>query len=339
MTIQDSVDLTHVGSTGSSRDPLLVFFITGNPGLIEYYRTFLTLCFDSLRTNYSDLHIKVAGTSLRGFGVQDQNRQHQANDGAEGPYDLDQQIEHIGQMLERTIQSHARQGSSTKVILMGHSVGSYILLEVLRRRKQSPTTQQLSNDTKVIGGICLFPTVTHIAKSPSGKKFSLFFAIPYFAAIAGVVVRLLFSWVPFGVLQAIVGLVTGFPALAAEPTTAFIKSQGGVRQALYLAGHEMETITADAWDDELWGISKVQNSSSNKTKLYFYFGTDDHWVANETRDELIAARAATGQSGDEDKPTMEIDMHGTPHGFCIKHNDLVAKKVEQYIAELMQNVA
>ncbi|KAI4762596.1 hypothetical protein E4T52_10747 [Aureobasidium sp. EXF-3400] len=338
MTVEDSIDLTHVASTTSSRDSLLVFFITGNPGLIEYYRTFLTLCFDNLRTNYSDLHIKVAGTNLRGFGVQDNGHQHSAYDNGEGPYDLEQQIEHIGRMLERAIQSHARPGSPTKVILMGHSVGSYILLEVLRRRKQNPTTQQLSNDAKVIGGICLFPTVTHIAKSPSGKKFSLFFAIPYFAAIAGVVVRLLFSWVPFSALQTLVGLITGFPAPAAEPTTAFIKSQGGVRQALYLASHEMKTITADAWDDELWGLSKAQNSSTNKTKLYFYFGTDDHWVADETRDELIVARAATGQVGDESKPTMEIDTHGTPHGFCIKHNDLVAKKVEQYIAELLQSV-
>ena len=79
----------------------------------------------------------------------------------------------------------------------------------------------------------------------------------------------------------------------------------------------MKTITADAWDDELWGVSKAQNSSRNETKLYFYFGTDDHWVANETRDELIAARAATDQLRDEDKPTMEIDTHGIPHGFCI----------------------
>lgn len=79
----------------------------------------------------------------------------------------------------------------------------------------------------------------------------------------------------------------------------------------------METITADAWDDELWGLSNAQTSSNNKTKLYFYFGTDDHWVADETRDELIAARAATGQVGDENKPIMEIDTHDTPHGFCI----------------------
>ncbi|KAI4723686.1 hypothetical protein E4T48_00268 [Aureobasidium sp. EXF-10727] len=339
MTLQDSIDLTHVGPTSTSTESLLVFFITGNPGLIEYYRTFLTLCFDSLRTNYPDRHIKVAGTSLRGFGLQDDNHQHSAGDNSEGPYDLEKQIEHIGQMLERAIESHARHNHNTKVILMGHSVGSYILLEVLRRRKQNPTTQQLSNDAKVVGGICLFPTVTHIAKSPSGKKFSLFFSIPYFAVIASVVVRLLFSWVPFFALQSLVGLVTGFPTPAAEPTTAFIKSQGGVRQALYLAGHEMKTITTDTWDDELWGISTAQDSHNTKPKLYFYFGTDDHWVANETRDELIAARAATGKVGEEDKPVMEIDTHGTPHGFCIKHNELVAKKVEQYIKDLIDGDA
>lgn len=173
MTVQDSIDLTHVIPTGPSHESLLVFFITGNPGLIEYYRTFLTLCFDNLRTRYSNHHIKVAGTSLRGFGVQDDEHQPATSDNAQGPYDLEQQIEHIGQMLERAIESLARQGRPTKVVLMGHSVGSYILLEVLRRRKQSPTTQQLSNDARVVGGICLFPTVTHIAKSPSGKKFSV----------------------------------------------------------------------------------------------------------------------------------------------------------------------
>ncbi|THV98416.1 hypothetical protein D6D26_06367 [Aureobasidium pullulans] len=338
MTVEDSIDLSYAPVSDSPTESLLVFQITGNPGLIEYYRTFLTLCFDGLRAKYPDRRIKVAGTSLRGFGVQHHER-HQSlshDSNPEGPYDLEQQIEHIGQMLERAIESQTRPNATIKVVLIGHSVGSYILLEVLRRRKQSPSTQQLSNDAKVIGGICLFPTVTHIAKSPSGKKFSLFFAIPYFAVIAGLVVRLMFSWVPFTPLQRLVGLVTGFPSPAAETTTAFLKSPGGVRQALSLAGHEMRTITADAWDDELWGVSQAQDSSDNKTKLFFYFGTNDHWVADETRDELIAARAAIGTPGDEKKPTMEIDTYGTPHGFCIKHNDLVAKKVEQYIDELMR---
>lgn len=180
MTVQDSIDLTNVAPIGSSHDSLLVFFITGNPGLIEYYRTFLTLCFDSLRTKYSNHHIKVAGTSLRGFRVQDDDHQHAANDNTQGPYDLEQQIEHVGQILDRAIESLVKQGHPTKVVLMGHSVGSYILLEVLRRRKQSPTTQKLGDDARVIGGICLFPTVTHIAKSPSGKKFSVRFSYRFY---------------------------------------------------------------------------------------------------------------------------------------------------------------
>lgn len=82
----------------------------------------------------------------------------------------------------------------------------------------------------------------------------LFLAIPSFATIAGVIVRILFSWVPFGVLQRIVSLVTGFPAPAAEPTTAFIKSQGGVRQALYVPSLRLCIIPTS---NSSLGISRV----------------------------------------------------------------------------------
>lgn len=177
MDLQDSIELVY-SPVAPSIESLLVFFITGNPGLIGYYRTFLTLCFDSLRTKHKGHHIKVTGTSLRGFGVQQSKGPKQQspsypNDNADGPYDLEQQIEYIGQALEQAIGSDRMSMSTTKVVLMGHSVGSYILLEVLRRRKQRASKHGLGNDAKVIGGICLFPTVTHIAKSPSGKKFSV----------------------------------------------------------------------------------------------------------------------------------------------------------------------
>jgi hypothetical protein len=115
----------------------------------------------------------------------------------------------------------------------------------------------------------------------------------------------------------------------------------------------MKTITTDTWDDELWGVvsaeenhhdsllpatpSRQQDQQDQYTKLYFYFGTNDHWVADETRDELIAARASytcssttteekenaqqgNGRSGSKSKsrrPIMEIDHQDTPHGFCI----------------------
>ena len=54
----------------------------------------------------------------------------------------------------------------------------------------------------------------------------------WLALMAGIAVRLLFYWIPFHVLQRLVALITGFPSSAAETTTAFLKSQNGVRQAL-----------------------------------------------------------------------------------------------------------
>lgn len=79
----------------------------------------------------------------------------------------------------------------------------------------------------------------------------------------------------------------------------------------------MQTITSDTWDDELWGVTTDQNQSVEKTSLYFLFGRNDRWVADETRDDLIATRAgASGENGDW-KPKMEVDEMGLPHGFCI----------------------
>lgn len=80
-------------------------------------------------------------------------------------------------------------------------------------------------------------------------------------------------------------------------------------------------ISTDRWSDDLWGVTKSNTESqmnNDRTKLFFYFGEQDHWVANRTRDELIAARASTGRAGDEDKPFMEVDRGGMPHGFCIR---------------------
>lgn len=160
-TPQDEINLKH---NEASEKKLLVFFITGNPGLIGYYQTFLTLCYDSLRSKYKDHSIHVFGTSLAGFSVAEEENH-------EDPFDLEQQIEYIDQTLSRQVSSTSSKDSttdSTRVILIGHSVGSYILLEVLRRQKS-----RHDHNIRIISGICLFPTVTHIAKSPSGKRISV----------------------------------------------------------------------------------------------------------------------------------------------------------------------
>jgi len=336
-----------------TRPKLLLFMITGNPGLVEYYRTYLTLCYDTLRDSLSiprtapeekiDFH--VASTSLVGFG-HDASGQPLFPDEKQ-PYSLEQQISYIDSFVDAACVSIAKSQSSgqpIRVILAGHSVGSYILLEVLRRRQtrssqEEQTTQQSQNVSKIIGGILLFPTVTNIAGSPSGKKISFLLTIPSFPYLVQLLANLLTVWMPFHTLQNIVAFVTGMPPDAAKTTVGFIANRVGVRQSLSLAKDEMASITTDKWDDELWGVARTNESEASdaRVKLCFYFGDNDHWVANESRDRLIASRAKAVPGGDDDKPLMEIDQTGIPHSFCIKHNGPVSQKTADYVREIVRS--
>lgn len=78
----------------------------------------------------------------------------------------------------------------------------------------------------------------------------------------------------------------------------------------HMAADEMRTITSDKWDDDIWGVAHAREPI---TKVFFYFGVDDHWVAEKTRDEIIAARGQSDGSG----PKMFICEEGLPHAFCI----------------------
>ncbi|KAL2350306.1 hypothetical protein BJ546DRAFT_1053486 [Cryomyces antarcticus] len=320
----------------SGRRRLLVFFITGNPGLIEYYRTFLTHLYAivSRSTSLQGVDLHVFGQSLGGFDT------HQHEDAAhedELPLGLEAQIQRVHHMLLDAVQSmRVSDGNSpVKVVLVGHSVGAYILLEILQRQQESRRQDKLQTQyVEIVGGICLFPTVTHIAQSRSGTKFGFFFTIPHVAFLAASLVKALTFWIPPQLLTALVSLVTQFPHGAAATTTAFIKSKWGIRQALHMAKDEIATITEDRWDEGLWGATVA--SSSPKTKLFFYFGENDHWVGDRTRDELIAARAYQTTRGDEWRPKMEIDQNGIPHGFCIKHSVPIAEKVKEYIVEILR---
>ena len=169
-------------SAGEINEHHYVFFITGNPGVIGYYEEFLSTLFSLLNTSRRGQYT-ILGESLVGFELDslDSKCPEIAGDGP--PYGLQRQIELAEERLTRFVRGeldHRDKGhglqsrnhalSRRKVILIGHSVGSYILLEVLRRRKNAASSTSALN---IVGGILLFPTVTHIAKSPSGLKLSV----------------------------------------------------------------------------------------------------------------------------------------------------------------------
>ena len=169
--------------------------------------------------------------------------------------------------------------------------------------------------------------------------------IPAFALIVHTVAKILFYFAPLAIVTWLVRLITGMPDTGANVTAQFLQSKYGVWQALHMAKDELAQLTHDKWSDEFWGtsstISTAVDSSAipppSHTQLFFYWGSNDHWIAQNTRDRIIQTRAKVkGQAGDERKPTMEVDSNGIGHAFCLSKsgNQVVAAKCAGWIEGL-----
>ncbi|KAJ5534159.1 hypothetical protein N7527_000413 [Penicillium freii] len=323
---------TFLTTTGSPSDQkTTIFFISGNPGLIGYYYPFLSLLAKHLdepkEEHLTSLQsFQIYGCSLSGFEIDEpQPSQNKAID-----LDLEGQICFVQGKLATLMGDEANgNGKATrqKVILIGHSVGAYIAMEILRRHREASPESAFD----IVGGAMLFPTVKDIAASPSGQKLTtLLSIIPRLAVVVSFFARLLTFLLPVSLLRSVVRLVMGDPPVhALDATCAFLKSRTGVRQALHMAADEMRTITSDKWSDDVWGVASAREPIA---KLFFYFGRNDHWVADQTRDEIVAVR---GRKGGQDGPTMVVCEKGLPHAFCLKHSDVMARKVAGMIGQIV----
>lgn len=202
----------------------LIFHIPGNPGLITYYDPFLSTLHALLSSSSTlpSANFHICGHSLAGFGT---TEQHQKLAG------LEAQIEYVDDLLYDQVEEVSHRARQTpKVVLMGHSVGAYILLEIIRRHRKR--IEGGAEDFDLIGGILLFPTITHIARSPSGMVASALLAIPRSAHIASAIVKTLTYLIPASVLYYLIRAFAWFPEHAARTTTAFIKSPIGVKESV-----------------------------------------------------------------------------------------------------------
>ncbi|OQE21492.1 hypothetical protein PENFLA_c014G01725 [Penicillium flavigenum] len=315
---------TFLTTTGSPSDQkTTIFFISGNPGLIGYYHPFLSLLSKYLDEEKEENlpsrpSFKIYGCSLGGFEI-DERQPSLSSNGID--LDLEDQICFVQGKLTAVMGDEGNvngsdnakgtvdAGTRQKVILIGHSVGAYIAMEILRRYREAKPESAFD----IIGGAMLFPTVKDIAASPSGQKLTtLLSIIPRLAVVVSLFARLFTFLLPASLLRSVVRLVMNDPPVHALDTTcAFLKSRGGVRQALHMAADEMRTITSDKWSDDVWGAASAREPIA---KLFFYFGRNDHWVADQTRDDIVAVR---GQKGGEAGPTMVVCEESLPHAFCL----------------------
>lgn len=156
----------------------IIYFVTGNPGLVEYYRDFLTHLYGVLSRDGAsnrEIEFQVYGRSLSGFEMTTAEMKTMKWR-KQPPYGLQDQIRHSEDELTELVEETKSQGAKdVRVILVGHSVGSYISLEIIRRLRAMGLAGD-DFDTRIVGAVGLFPTVVDIARSESGLKAAVSFA-------------------------------------------------------------------------------------------------------------------------------------------------------------------
>ncbi|KAI1312903.1 hypothetical protein F5Y03DRAFT_203763 [Xylaria venustula] len=306
---------------------VLIFFVPGNPGLIGYYNPFLSALRDLIDSNTTldTVNFHIHGQSLAGFVEQD----HEPFTSQRKPHDLEYQIRHILKSVSSLrIESGPKQGQPyDHVLLIGHSVGAYIVLETCHRVLRDPP---LAPELKLTSGILLFPTIDHIADSPNGWKLNMLRQTPLLGDNAYRVAQGFLRLWPYNTLYWFVSKTLGFPPHAADVTTKWLKSRDGVWQSLHLGMDEMRVIREDKWDDELWEIT--HSTISAIPKFYFFFGQNDEWVADRHRDAFIKKRSAQAE-----RTRFVLDEGDIPHAFCIEHSEPVAKKAHTWVAEIFSS--
>lgn len=178
MSISDEINLSTLPpASGIAQNYVLIFFIPGNPGLVEYYRPFLINLKKNLDSQISqnesqlkDTQYLIYGASLAGFDVNPGSRQTPST-AQDFPLSLDAQVDDVYTRLESTAKRLCIEHdikSDLPVVVIGHSIGAYMALQTVARWQESAKAGP--THTRASTGICLFPTIYELNLSPTGRK-------------------------------------------------------------------------------------------------------------------------------------------------------------------------
>jgi hypothetical protein len=131
----------------------ILLFIPGNPGVIDFYHQFLT----AIHTQDRSGTLAILSHSHIGHdpAVEDLALASRASFNHALPFQIQNSLR-IFDALSMYF------GVNIRTVIAGHSVGSWVALQVLKLRS-----------TAVSGVFFLFPTITNIACTPNGRLLSV----------------------------------------------------------------------------------------------------------------------------------------------------------------------
>ncbi|GMJ03785.1 hypothetical protein like AT3G11620 [Hibiscus trionum] len=274
--------MTEILEIRADQPSLHVVFVPGNPGAITFYKEFVESLFEFLGGIAS-----VSGHTERNW---DQGRL----------YSLQEQIDHKIEFIKV-------QNIEAPLVLVGHSIGSYIVLEMLRRLPE-----------KAVYCIGLYP---FLALNLQSKKQAFIVKVTMSRVLSTTVTLLvaLLGLLPRRVLRLISELSNGksWSNTAHEAACSHLPQYHTIRNVLYMARTEFIKLS----ETPDWNFMR-----ENQEKISFLYGIDDHWGPLQMFEEV--SRQASGIA-------LSIEREGHTHGFCC--SEAGSLWVARHAASLIKN--
>ncbi|XP_043119560.1 lipid droplet-associated hydrolase isoform X3 [Puntigrus tetrazona] len=141
----------HAASKRPNPPKMLILVIPGNPGVVGFYKTYMWTLYQTFIQRYPVWAVSHAGHCMPPETydmIEDASVTEK-----EDVFGLNGQIEHKMAFLRKHVPR------DTNLLLIGHSIGCYIILEMMKR----------DPELKVVKAVMLFPTIERMACSPQGK--------------------------------------------------------------------------------------------------------------------------------------------------------------------------
>ncbi|KAL5710462.1 hypothetical protein ACHQM5_021020 [Ranunculus cassubicifolius] len=246
-----------------------VLFIPGNPGVVSFYKEFVERVFEMLEGRASVTAIGHIGHTMKNW---ESGRL----------FSLQDQIDHKIDFIKQEIQT-----SEIPLLLVGHSIGSYISLEVFRRAPE-----------QVKYCIGLYPFLTLNKDSLLQNLIGKIAASQLLSTILGSVVALL-GFFPSYATRFFVrrSLGKSWSSTAVEALCSHLLKFHTVRNTLFMAKKEFEKF-AEGPD---WIFIRERQD-----QVAFLFGIDDHWGPLSLFEEISKEAPEVG---------LAIEREGHTHGF------------------------
>lgn len=273
----------------------LILVIPGNPGVVGFYTTFMQTLHRAFNCRFPVWAVSHAGH------CEPPDHMDMVDDASLAAeldvFGINGQIQHKLSFLRKHVPRE------TPLVLVGHSIGCYIILEMMKRDPQ----------LKVLKAVMLFPTIERMAQTPQGRVATpVMCQMRYVAYLPVFLISLLPEPLKNCLVRLALGSIRSLDQTVIKPTVGLLSGDCAAN-AMYMGGQEMKIVLGR------------DNATIKKhlNKLIFYYGATDHWCPVEYYHDI---------KRDFPDGDFRLCERGYRHAFVLDAGAEVAEMVVEWIS-------